>query len=149
MFAKQRFSPVSPFVSLVFALPPRACVKRMTAERRGKNPLGVVQNLRNLTNQALVSSHTSWILCPTAVSGPKNQQVLSLHVVTSQTVGSRRSGTYPPREEPARTGRPGHSARHNPRGSRMGRQPSEHQLSPTHPVVRRSGPGQTAPPEQW
>ena len=120
--AKQRFSLVSPFVSLVCALPPRARVNMVTAERRAKNPLGVVQNIENLTNLAIVSPQTSWFLSPIAVSRLKNQQVQNLHADAIQTVGSRRSGTEPPREEPARTGSPlgtQHGrARHNPRGSR-------------------------------
>ena len=44
----------------VLCAPPlRTRVNRVTAERRAKNPLGVVQNIKNLTNLALVPSQTS------------------------------------------------------------------------------------------
>ena len=78
----------------------------VTAERLAKNPLSFVQNIRNVPNLALVSPQTSWILCSIAVHGLKNHQAQSLHVDASQTLGSRPSRTEPPREEPARTGRP-------------------------------------------
>ena len=52
--AKQRLGLVSPSVSLVRALPLRARVNGVTAEQRAKNPLGVVQNIRKLTDLALV-----------------------------------------------------------------------------------------------
>ena len=103
--AKRRISLVSPFVSLVCALPPRARVNMLTAERWAKNLLRFTQNIRNLPNLALVSPQTSWILCPDAVSGLRNQQVQGLGVGASQTLGvdaQERSR----REEPARTGRP-------------------------------------------
>ena len=54
--AKERLGPMSPSVSLVSAPLLRARVNMVTAERWAKNPLGVVQNIRNLTNLALVSS---------------------------------------------------------------------------------------------
>ena len=76
--------------------------------------------MRNLSNLALVSLVTSWILCPVEVSLVRNQQVQGLSVNASQTLGSRRSRTEPPREELARTGRllgtEQGRARHNPRG---------------------------------
>ena len=103
--AKQRPSLMSPSVSLVCALLLRARVNMVTAERLAKNPLGVVQNIRNLTDLSLVSSQIPCILCPTAVSRLKIRLVQSLQVVASQTVGSRRSGTEPPRDELARAGR--------------------------------------------
>ena len=159
--------PWSRSLALVCAPLLRARVNMVTAKRLAKNPLGAVHNTRNLTNLALVSSQILWLLCPTAVSRLKFQQVQSLHVVASQTVGSRRSGAEPPREDLARAGcslgvQPGR-ARRNRRGSRgaprAGRDgarslagagdPPEHQLSPTQPVVRRSERGQTAPPPQW
>ena len=44
----------------VLCAPPlRTRVNKMTANRRSKNPLGVVQNIKNLTNLALVPSQTS------------------------------------------------------------------------------------------
>ena len=78
---------MSPSISsLVCALPLRACVKRLTAERGATNPLGVVQNIRNLTNLALVSPQISWMLCPTEVPRLKIQQVQSLHVDAGKAV---------------------------------------------------------------
>ena len=137
------------FVSLVYALPLRACVNMVTAERPAKDAFVVVQNNRNLTTLPLVSVQTSWINCPIAVSRFKNQQVQSLHVVASQAVGSRCSGTEPPREELARAGRSlgaQHGrAPHNPGRSRgaprfrrdgarwLGQTAPEHRLSPTQP----------------
>ena len=95
--AKQRLGLMSPSVSLVCAPLQRARVNRVTAECLAKNPLGVEQNIRNLPNLALVSPQFPWILCPTAVSGVKIQQVQSLHVVASQTAGNPRQGKEPPR----------------------------------------------------
>ena len=109
--AEQRLDLVSPSVFLEGAPLQRARVNMVTAKCRAENPLGVEENIRNLTNLALVSSQIPWILCPTAVSRLKIQQVQSLHVVASQTVGNRRSGT-----EPARGAWSCRPAGHNPRG---------------------------------
>ena len=116
--AKQCLGLMSPSVSLVGAPLLRARANMVTAERWAKNPLGVVQNIRNLSDLALVSSQIPWILCPTEDSRLKIQRVESLHVVASQTVGNLRSGTKSPREELACAGRSlgaQHGrARHNP-----------------------------------
>ena len=73
--ARQRLSLMSPFVSLVCAPLLRARVSMVTAERRANYPLGVVRNIRNLTNLALVSSQNSVdSLLPIAASRLKIQQ---------------------------------------------------------------------------
>ena len=74
VFSQRSASTQCLLLSLARALRLRARANRVTAASLGKNPLGVEQNIRNLTNLSLVSSQIPWIFCPTAVSRLKNQQ---------------------------------------------------------------------------
>ena len=100
--------------------------RRNVAEK----PLGLVSPSVSLA-RALVSSQILWILCPTAVSRLKNQQVQSLHVVASHATEVAARGACSCRPL---SGRPA-----CPRGTYSSRLwPPEHQHSPPQAELLRS-----------
>ena len=123
------------------------------------------KHTRSLSTRAVISLHAVWNLCLPAAFRLRNkhQQQQSSNASAAQTLGSGRSGAKPPREEIAHSGpalwAPSMAERDiilealaefpGPSETTSARWPgaaSEHHLSPTQPVVRRSETGLPRPP---
>ena len=127
--AKHRLRLMSPSVSLVGAPVLQGCVNMVTAERQAKNPRGVEQNIRNLTNLALVKFR-GFSARPQIQGSKLNRcRAFMLSPAKPWEIGAQERSC---REEIARAGRSlgaqhGREG-HDPRGSRR---------APRHPARRR------------
>ena len=89
-----------------FATAHRAVPARAPFPSAPVSATAVLPQRMRLFIRAFISAHAAWNLCSPAAFRLRNQQQQSSNVDVSQTLGSGRSGTEPPREEIACAGPP-------------------------------------------